>query len=682
MKHYILTVVVTIFIGCNQYHIDKYRIDTANVLPVLTDEEIINHDCQTLDIVFSTHDDSDNVRHSIILPKNAEFGSKITWDTTKHDGVNEDGSINRPSEGSDNLSGGITAVLEYKDKIKYKDFYVTVLKRVSDPLIYDIEWLDDKIISGNNKEGLNLVTDNLYLPDTGAEQSVIEWNTDEHDAVTPDGIITPSIGNDISGRIYACLTNNNKKLTKEFAITVLQKSKANVYLTDISPLSYENNQSLEVFPFIQIKISDANKMQDFTIKSSIDDQVVSILNSDEIIKHHPKNTDYIRIYPSTYNKAIGRVSDRLIIVKSQYDTILSEISGIIYITKNNKEITDFFSYTTSLNELSTSNPEEWIDNEILDIINEAVFQKLWQGSKVNDAFHIDYNKGYTASLYKRHIEGTKASHWVNTGKTQNIIENISYNPGYLFQYDNNQVEILVDISTTGVSSIEMVELFIESEKIIDLQKVSETVYGGMLQIDTKLVEKKNFEVKITDIDPEFSTSLTKPFYIRPVISGPVVIISEMCDIKNDYSTNRYIEIANIGDVDVDLTGWTLKAVANYGSSRSYEQNWLLDGVIQAGDAVVCGKAGNTYADFTINTWSGMSSWNGDGDPYQDGAILYNEKGDIIDYAVGETKNYFTDSSLHRSLLTSEASMYFKLSEWEVKETSDIGLRGSSPGEYP
>ena len=41
-----------------------------------------------------------------------------------------------------------------------------------------------------------------------------------------------------------------------------------------------------------------------------------------------------------------------------------------------------------------------------------------------------------------------------------------------------------------------------------------------------------------------------------------LLISEMCDPRLNYTTDRFIEIYNPGDAPVDLTGWALVAVGN------------------------------------------------------------------------------------------------------------------------
>ncbi|MBK7368944.1 MAG: lamin tail domain-containing protein [Candidatus Eisenbacteria bacterium] len=76
-----------------------------------------------------------------------------------------------------------------------------------------------------------------------------------------------------------------------------------------------------------------------------------------------------------------------------------------------------------------------------------------------------------------------------------------------------------------------------------------------------------------------------------------VFISEMCDPLSNFSTDRFIEIYNSGPNPVDLTGWTLSAIANGTTANTV--TWTLSGTIAAGQAKVAGYTTPTTA-FTVN----------------------------------------------------------------------------------
>ena len=65
-----------------------------------------------------------------------------------------------------------------------------------------------------------------------------------------------------------------------------------------------------------------------------------------------------------------------------------------------------------------------------------------------------------------------------------------------------------------------------------------------------------------------------------------VLVSELCDPRYNYLTDRYIEIYNSGPDAVDLTGWQLTAVGNGVDIFT----WNLSGSIAVGQALVAGDA--------------------------------------------------------------------------------------------
>ena len=115
-----------------------------------------------------------------------------------------------------------------------------------------------------------------------------------------------------------------------------------------------------------------------------------------------------------------------------------------------------------------------------------------------------------------------------------------------------------------------------------------------------------------------------------IIPAPVrssVILSELCDPRLNYATDRFIEIYNAGADPVDLTGWSLVAIANSVEAHT----WALSGSIAPGQALVAGNS-TTVTVFPVAfpsaTWSGGNvNWNG---KVGDGAKLLNGSGTVTD----------------------------------------------------
>ena len=138
-----------------------------------------------------------------------------------------------------------------------------------------------------------------------------------------------------------------------------------------------------------------------------------------------------------------------------------------------------------------------------------------------------------------------------------------------------------------------------------------------------------------------------------------VLLSELCDPRNDYLTDRYIEIFNPGPDAVNLTGWKIVAVGN--SSEIF--TWNLSGTINSGQALVAGDqttADMFPVDFPEEAWSNNNAtWNG---KVGDGARLKNASGAVIDDAVVPGTN-FENQTMVRNENVSVPNGAYVLAEW-------------------
>ena len=138
-----------------------------------------------------------------------------------------------------------------------------------------------------------------------------------------------------------------------------------------------------------------------------------------------------------------------------------------------------------------------------------------------------------------------------------------------------------------------------------------------------------------------------------------LIISELCDPRLNYLTDRFLEIYNTGDEAVDLTGWTLVAVGNTVDIH----NWNLSGDIAPGQALVAGDA-NPVVDFPVDfpddAWSTHNStWNG---KVGDGAKLVDPTATIIDYVVVDG-THFENRDYVRNPDITEPSLTYDPGQW-------------------
>ncbi len=173
-------------------------------------------------------------------------------------------------------------------------------------------------------------------------------------------------------------------------------------------------------------------------------------------------------------------------------------------------------------------------------------------------------------------------------------------------------------------------------------------------------------------------------------SGSGLIISELCDPRNSYQTDRYIEIYNPGSSSVNLTGWEVRSIANgtisANCSDQYTLCWILSGTIQPGEALTCGytnPANGGPHDFTDPKWittdpdQACYNWNGQ---ERDGAALYNgsTRIDAI-LRANSIASYYSDKSLIRNPDICSPNPNSPVSEWTVTTTvTNAGVAPSTP----
>ncbi len=122
----------------------------------------------------------------------------------------------------------------------------------------------------------------------------------------------------------------------------------------------------------------------------------------------------------------------------------------------------------------------------------------------------------------------------------------------------------------------------------------------------------------------------------PVAARADVFLSELCDPRLNYQSDRFLEIYNPGPSAVDLTGWSVVAVGNGADIFT----WNLSGSIAAEEALVLGDATtvDTFpVDFADEAWSGANgTWNG---KVGDGAKLLNASAVVVDNVVVDATRF-------------------------------------------
>ncbi|MBN2565540.1 MAG: endonuclease, partial [Candidatus Eisenbacteria bacterium] len=155
-----------------------------------------------------------------------------------------------------------------------------------------------------------------------------------------------------------------------------------------------------------------------------------------------------------------------------------------------------------------------------------------------------------------------------------------------------------------------------------------------------------------------------------------VLISELCDPRLNYLTDRFIEIYNAGATSVDLTDWSLVAVGNSVDIFT----WNLSGTIDAGEALAAGDQNTVIyfpVDFPDDAWSNNNStWNG---KVGDGAKLLNASAIIVDYVV-VPGTAFENMDYVRNPDIVQPSVTYEPSEWTATAV-DYPTQGSPGSHY-
>lgn len=144
---------------------------------------------------------------------------------------------------------------------------------------------------------------------------------------------------------------------------------------------------------------------------------------------------------------------------------------------------------------------------------------------------------------------------------------------------------------------------------------------------------------------------------RPAAAG--IFISELCDPRLNYATDRFIEIYNPDASAVDLTGWRVVAVANGVDAFT----WTLSGVIDSHQTLVAGDATTVTVfpvAFPAEAWSGSNgNWNG---KVGDGAKLVDPLGVVTDYMVA-TGTAFENADYVRKPTIGAPNPTYAPAEW-------------------
>jgi len=189
---------------------------------LVSDEDAVIEDAESLEITFGGSDSADSVSQSITLPSEGDNGSTITWASDDESVIAADGTVTRPAFGSDSVVVTLTATISKGDFSETKDFTVTVLPaQQTDEASVAEDKANLKITFGGT-DTADSVTQNLTLPTSGSNGTTISWNSTDSNRVSTTGKVTrPAYADsDVKVTLTATISKGVVSDTGTFDLTV------------------------------------------------------------------------------------------------------------------------------------------------------------------------------------------------------------------------------------------------------------------------------------------------------------------------------------------------------------------------------------------------------------------------------------------------------------------------------
>ena len=155
---------------------------------ILNTDYAVNGECHQ-----GSNEGLGKVVSNLNLPSYGLSGSRIVWTSDDTDTIYLFGTVTRPAFSKGDKAVTLTATLsvDYEEPIT-KTFLVTVKAKDQtheEKTEADAEWLKPSVILGRNAS-LDQVTEDLALPVTGADGSVISWESSDSSVIDTWGKVT------------------------------------------------------------------------------------------------------------------------------------------------------------------------------------------------------------------------------------------------------------------------------------------------------------------------------------------------------------------------------------------------------------------------------------------------------------------------------------------------------------
>ena len=230
----------------------------------LTDAEKASADYEYVDITYADGDSADGVSRDLTFVSAVPNGSTVIWESSDTAYVSDTGAVTQPENNEGNKDVTIIATITNGSATIKKTFSVTVVRAElteAAALAQDVAALD---IGYYGDDWAESVTTHVTLPTSGANDSVITWQTDNEAVIAADGTVMRGADSDITVTLTAAVTYGELQDTKIFTLIVKQTNNDDILQqilddTDALQIVYaDGDNNLSVTQNLTLRTAGAN----------------------------------------------------------------------------------------------------------------------------------------------------------------------------------------------------------------------------------------------------------------------------------------------------------------------------------------------------------------------------------------------------------------------------------------
>jgi len=191
-----------------------------------TTADKLAEDERLLEILYGSGDSILSVTSDITLPERGQNNSVVSWQSSNESVISVTaaniGKVVRPEATAADVQVTLIATLSLEGKTETKQFSLLVSKQVAKVTLDKTELT----IGYQTGDSESSVTQNLSLPTTGSNGSLISWLSSNTSVISNAGLVTRPIANSTNPQISLTATLSHSGLieTKTFTITVLRQT--------------------------------------------------------------------------------------------------------------------------------------------------------------------------------------------------------------------------------------------------------------------------------------------------------------------------------------------------------------------------------------------------------------------------------------------------------------------------